>query len=591
SEVNLTGLETFFTERRPFFVEGGDLFRFALTNTGFAFGPEQLFYSRRVGRAPQGAVPDDARFSDAPDATTLLGAMKLSGKTAGGWSVGALSAVTDAEEARFVGPAGERASAPVEPLTGYTVGRVIKDLRRGRSAVGGVLTSVNRRLEGDALDFLRGSAYAGGVDWRHRFGRGDNVAFSGSLIGSLVRGDAAAIAETQRSSVHYFQRPDAAGRLGVDSARTSLAGLSSELRLVKQGGGSWRWGAVGHVVTPGFEVNDVGFGNRADYGSLTGWVGYVSFRPGRLARSWELWNNHWSGWGLGGERLANGANFFGRAQLRNYWETYVEAWHGRPSLSVTALRGGPALYVPGDAGVWARVIMDARRRVYPELMGSRMVTVGADGGGGSRLSLAPTLNVRPSSRSELSIQPAVTWLTDPAQYVATHDTLGVVHYVAGRLEQTTSSLTARVGYTFTPALSFQLYAQPFVSGGRYTTFREVRAASARRFADRFRTLAPEALARDGEHLAVDDDGDGARDFGFDDPSFNVRSLQSNAVLRWEYRPGSTLFVVWTQSRDGDGVDGVRGGPGAFHLGPDARRLFGARATNMLLVKVSYWMSP
>ena len=282
SEVNLTGFETFLRERRPFFVEGGDIFQYPLGD-GFFFGEEQLFYSRRIGRAPQLDDPDDADAVDRPDATTILGAAKLSGKV-GAWTLGVLDAVTSAERARYTTLGGTRGSFIVEPTTNYAVARLSRDDAAGQKTFGVVATAVNRDLDADAASSLRSSAVTAGIDGRVR-SASRNYTFAANLLGSYVRGSPEAIAETQRSSVHLLQRADRDGD-PFDSTRTSLTGLSGELRATKQGGGHWRWGANGRVVTSGFEVNDLGFQQRSDVGSVAGWVGYTHTEPGRIVRRW-----------------------------------------------------------------------------------------------------------------------------------------------------------------------------------------------------------------------------------------------------------------------------------------------------------------
>jgi hypothetical protein len=577
SEVNLTGLETFLTERRPFFVEGGDLFRLDLSPAGWAFGREQLVYSRRVGRAPQGEAPDEASHVDAPAATRILGAAKLSGKTAGGWSLGLLSAVSAEERARWADGAGRAHETVVEPMTSHAIARAIRDFGGGRSAVGVMATAVNRRLGGTGIGWMRAAAYTAAVDARHRLGA--DVEVRGSAAVSHVRGTAEAIAETQRSAAHYLQRPDAP-HLRFDTTRTSLGGASAHL-MVDRIGGTWRPGGAVHVVTPGFEANDAGFQARSDYAYAVAWLGRLDFTPRRLTRSTEVWLNRWDQWSLGGERLTSAWYLWAGATLRSYWDVSMWARREAEALSPTALRGGPALRTPARLVAGGRVRTDSRRPTILDLQWQG--THGADGG--RHLLLQPALSMRPSTRTELAVQPSLSWSVYPAQFVESVETGADTAHVAGRLAQRTAALTVRAGYTFTPRLTLQLYAQPFLSGGDYTALREVRDPHARRFGDRFRTFGAGEVATTPGGLAVDRDADGRPDYTIENPDFSVGELRANAVLRWEYRPGSALFVVWSQGRDRDGDEGD------FSIRRDARRLLDTRATNVLLVKLSYWLSP
>jgi hypothetical protein len=539
-----------------------------------------LFYSRRIARQPQGSVPDDALASDVPAAARLLGAAKVSGRV-GASSLGSLSAVTGGATARYVDASGVRRVLPVEPITQYAVARAQRDFGDGRNAIGVMFTDVNRNLSDTALTFLHRNAYAGGFDWRMR-SASRNVSFDGNVIGSLVQGTASAIARTQRDATHLFQRVDA-GRLGLDTTRTSLSGFAADVRAQKTGGGHWRGGGEGHVVTPGFEVNDVGFQLRSDAANGALFAGYEQFTPGRLTKSWSMWTNHWALWTLGGERIVTGSNLFEMMQFRNNWQLNSEQRYEYAALDRSALRGGPALYKPANALGSIRLKSDPSRAINLDLnlTGSREV-----GTGGSSVNAMATLTMRPTMRAELSLMPMVASNVNPWQFVDTVTVRGQTSYLTARLSQRTAALTARVNYSFTPNLSLQYYGQPFLSAGRYRDLRDIREPRARSFSERFRSFAPGAVrpSADGGTLLIDRDGAGAPPLAIDNPDFSTREFHSNAVLRWEYRPGSTLFVVWSQGRSNDD------NPSAFDLSRDTHTLFGTPATNTLLVKFSYWMS-
>jgi hypothetical protein len=577
SEVNLTGAETFLREKRPFFVEGGDIFRYSLGDG--LLGEEQLFYSRRVGRAPQLADPDDATAVERPDVTSIFGAAKLSGK-AGPWTIGVLDAVTGAEQGRFVSSDGRRGSFIAEPRTNYAFARLSRDGGDGRNSVGVVASAVNRDLDSDAARSLRSRAFAAGIDGRLR-SRDRSYTLAANVIGSYVGGTPEAIAETQRSPVHLLQRPDRGGD-PLDTTRTSLAGVSAEVRASKQGGGNWRWGINGRAVTSGFEINDVGYQLRSDVISTSGWVGYTHFKPNRILRSWETWFNQWARWTFDGDRERLAANLFAQANFQNNWMLMGEVRREFSQQSPTLLRGGPTTYVPPNVTWWGRLVSDPRRVVSGELITQGYVD---DVDGGGRLSFSPMVTLRPSSRAEISLQPNVTRVTNPSQYVETASARADTSYVTGHLAQTTSALTARVNVTFTPALSLQLYAQPFLSAGKYRTLGEVRDAGAHALSERVSNFAPDAISRiDADELHIDR-GVGRAPISLGDPSFTVRELNTNAVVRWEYRPGSALFLVWAQSRDDDAS------AADFSLRREARALWRTPGTNVLLVKVSYWLAP
>ncbi len=582
ASVNLSAFETFVAEKRPFFQEGSDIFQFGLGGDGR--GGEQLFYSRRIGRAPQGRGPTEPVYTDVPDATTILGAAKLSGKTASGWSFGLLHAITGEESARYVGAGGIEGRMLVEPVTNYSAGRAIRNFREGESAVGLVFTSVQRAIEeGGPVETLSSSALAGGLDVRHRFGDGRHEV-TGFLLGSRVSGGAAAIARLQRSSTHYYQRADAS-HVRYNEDRTELVGTAAAVELARIAGGPWRWQLSGRLRSPGFDVNALGFQRRADQVAAGGSIGYESFGGRGLVRRWSLDVESASEWTFGGERTELEFGVGGSLQFANFWGGYGGVRLRGPAVSPTALRGGPALRTPaGVRGFWG-VRSDGRRRLSVGLGGGFDV----ESGTGSRsLRLSPSVGFRSSSRLDIELQPSLAWNRDGAQYVTQRSAGGERRYIFGRLDQTTASLTARLNYTFHPDLSVQLYAQPFVSAGRYDRFASVRDARAADFDDRFAILGPGELSPLGSPgavtgYAVDTDRDGAADFTFANPAFNTRQFRSNLVVRWQYRPGSTLFLVWSQGRR----DFDRSGD--LRAGRDLDALFASPATNVFLIKFEHWL--
>ena len=574
SEVNLSAFETFLAEQRPFFVEGADIFRFSVD------GSEQLFYSRRIGRAPQGGVPGGAEFTDVPTVSTILGAAKVTGKLAGGWTMGVLNALTSREEAPWAAEGGAITRQEVEPLTNYAAGRLIRSYNGGRSALGLMGTSTNRFLSDPALSFLPSSAYSGGLHARHRFGGGAYEA-SGWIVGSRVSGDTAALQRVQRSSAHYFQRPDS--HTPYDPALTSLSGTGGFLSLSRIGGGNWRWGATGQVRSPGLELNDLGYLREAGLYKQAAFVGYRQSRSGPVVRSWNAYVNQYSKTTWGGERTLAGMNANGTVIFRNLWAAYASLEHDLAVVSPEALRGGPALARPAQSiANWA-FNTDQRRKLMLDVSGRVAME---HEGNGRAASVSPGMVYRPSGRMDLSLSPEYSWLRNSWQYAATASTAQGPRYVVGTLEQNTLSLTARFNYTFSPALSLQFYAQPFVSTGTFSDYREVQDAGARGFDDRFHLLAPGEVTADpvARTFAVDRNGDGTAEYTFGARDFSRADLLSNAVLRWEYRPGSTLFVVWSQTRSG--IDPV----GDIGLGRELDRLADLQPTNVLLIKLSYWLN-
>ncbi|HKJ02883.1 MAG TPA: DUF5916 domain-containing protein, partial [Longimicrobiales bacterium] len=551
--VNLTVYETRFDEKRPFFIEGSEIFDFGRNTSG-----GQLFYTRRIGRSPQLGPPTPA--ADMPETATILGAAKVSGKTASGWSLGIIEAVTAREDARYRTSTGVDDLFAVEPLSNYLVARARKDSNQGRSSIGGIVTAANRDLAtGPLRDALRSSAYAGGVDFRAESANRAWVVL-GSAAFSRVAGTPEAMTRVQTSGNHFFQRPDA-DHLGVEEEATSLSGYSIGASVTRQGGTHWRGNLAVAATSPAFEVNDLGYQNRTDRRDIAGGLTYQENQPGDFLRNWSLNSNvrfeHNYAW----DRLLS----FGRLQFNfrtlEFWGGAVGVTRFLKGNSDRNTRGGPLIERPAQTTAFFHVGSDSRKKVS--------VFTTLDGGRGDygfwAAGLDVTAIIRPSERWNLQIGPSFSREKTPAQYVATVvsaeavDTYGA-YYLFAPLVQTTLAMETRLDVTFTPRLSFQLYAQPFISSGDYGDVGSLDAPEGF-------TFTP---------------WDGATG----NPDFNFRSLRGTAVLRWEYRPGSTLYLAWQQAR-ADYAAGV----GDFDFGRDRQALFRARPDNVFVIKVSYWLSP
>jgi hypothetical protein len=585
--VNLTAFETFFPERRPFFVEGSDVFRFGNLVARNTYSAPQYFYSRRVGRTPQGRITaSGVQFSDVPDQTTILGAAKVSGKTAGGWSVGLLDALTGRERAHYLTTAGVEGDTPVEPLTNYLVGRLRKDLNQGRTVVGGILTAVNRDLSDSVFTpALRGSAYVAGLDAQHSWG-GREWTVSGFLAGSRIQGSPAVIALAQRSSARYFQRPDV-DYVTFDPTRTSLGGRVGGVALAHSG--FWDGSIAYQEISPGFESNDLGFQGNADRRSLSTYLGRRMNRPAGpfRSRSWYLYDTQ--AWNFGGSNVYSELGASATGALRNFWAVTLSGGYTPRFSSDRLTRGGPLAAIPSGWNVSTVVNSDRRKPFSAAWTGSYAYDTGNE----FSWSLGTILTWRPSTSLQLSVGPELDRGRNTSQFITSRgDTLATEtfnrRYVFADVLQSTLSVVTRVNWTFTPNLSLELYAQPFVSSGDFSNYKEFLRPGSYSFGsygNGYGTLQP---AANGNGFVVDPDGAGpASAFTVGDRSgqrdFTLRSLRGNAVLRWEYRPGSTLFFVWQQNRSGDLLRGN------LDFGRDFSGIFNEPAENVFLIKATYWL--
>jgi uncharacterized protein DUF5916/cellulose/xylan binding protein with CBM9 domain len=546
--VNLSAFETFFSERRPFFVEGSGIFSFDIDcNDGSCSG---LFYSRRIGRTPRGDADVPAGgFSSAPGQTTIIGAAKLTGRI-GAFSVGALNAVTSDEDAVIVNGT-VRTRQTVEPLANYSVVRARREFTN-QSSLGFMGTATNRNLDA-ATRFLPGQAYTGGVDVDWRLSK--KYAIKGFLAGSSIHGEAGAIDALQRSNVHSFQRPDS-DNLTYDPSRGLLNGYGGSANFSKIGGERVRFTTNVGFKSPGFEINDVGFMQRADQRSMSNWIQVRYEKPKqKYLRSFRYNLNQWASWNYDGDRLFSGFNVNAHAVFTSNWATGMGANYNPQPFDDRGTRGGPGVYGNAQRSIWAYVEGDERPRVSVGVFTFNAT----DGRGTTFHDVSPNVSYRPSSFLKVTGGLRFSRNHEESQWVeATDDG----RYIFGRLHQQTVGLTARLNYTVTPALSIQVYAEPFVSAGDYSNFKELVNGRSKSYEERYRPIAYAA-----------------------NPDFNYRSFRTTNVMRWEYKPGSTLFVVWQQGRERS-ID-----RGTFDFNRDFGGIFDAPARNVFLIKWAYWINP
>ncbi|HXI27696.1 MAG TPA: DUF5916 domain-containing protein, partial [Vicinamibacterales bacterium] len=517
--VNLTAFETFFNERRPFFVEGSGMFKF---DSDCWNGPCSMFYTRRVGRAPQGTdvLPNgDGVYTEYPSQSTILGAAKLTGRVHG-MSLGVMHAVTQ-EETATVLASGLRSQQAVEPTTNYTVARARREFAN-QSSIGGIFTSTIRSLP-DALRFIPDRAFTGGIDVDARFKK--LYSLTGYWAASTVQGDPEAISSIQENSLHYYQRPDATS-FAFDPTRTSLNGTSARIGVNKIGGQWTRFQVNAGYKSPGFDLNDAGFLRRADERWLASWYQVRSDVPNRWFRNRNLNFNYYVSTNSDGDRLVNGGNINGNATFANNWQAGAGFNVNALTLDDRQTRGGPVVLTEGFNTVWSFVNTDNRKALSLNAFNGG----GSNGVGSSFHDHEFTVTYRPITAITVSSGVRLNYANNGDQWTnLVTDTTD--HYVFARLDQTTAALTERLNYTMSPTLSLQLYAEPFVSGGSYGGFKELVDGRNPDYASRYAPYAYD-LAANGN------------------PDFNVKSFRTTNVLRWEYKPGSTMFVVWQQSRDG-----------------------------------------
>ena len=578
SQVNLSAYETFFSEKRPFFIEGNNITNFGLGIGDGGVGNDNLFYSRRIGRQPHG-YPDlkDGWSADIPTNTTILGAAKLTGKTKNGLSLGFVEAMT-AEEKAEIDTLGGRKYETVEPLTNYLVGRVQKDINAGNTIIGGIFTSTNRDLDANLSDFMHKAAYTGGADFTQYF-KEKNWMFNLNAAFSVVEGTKKALENTQRSSAHYFQRPDNDYTV-LDTSRTSLAGSGGRMQIMKLNG-HWNFLSATIWKTPGFETNDLGYIREADQILSVLWAGYNQWEPKWIYRSYNINADFYAVNNFGGDWVGEGFEWNASMGLKNYWNVWTGGNISSSSLSTGMLRGGPMMKLPGSTNVRIGFSTDNRKKL--------VFDVYLNGSKGNEkdsrdLNTGFGITYKPINYLVLTISPGFSKSFSELQYVSQIEYNGKDKYLFASIDRKTISTSFRVNLNLSPNLTFQYWGQPFVATGKYYDHKFIFEPMADRYNDRFWTYSQRQISLDGDNYNVDENTDGTTDYSFDKRDFNVQEFLSNLVVRWEYNPGSSVYLVWSQTRSSSN------GSGNLDLFNDLGDLFDKgenKPHNVFLIKFSY----
>jgi hypothetical protein len=581
--INISDQETYYVEKRPFFIEGSSLFNFgtggANSYQSFGWTNPAFFYSRRIGRTPQGSVTTPGSI-DFPDWATILAAAKVTGKIGKDFNIGFINAFTRREYAE-VDQNGERSEVEVEPFTNYGVLRGLKEFDAGRQGLGFMATSAVRDLRTASLSAaLKRASFSFAADGWTFLDKDDTWVITGWLGATRVTGSAAAMTRLQTSSLHYFQRPDI-DYVQVDPQATSLSGWAGRIYLNKQKGNLVFNAGLG-AMSPGFEANDLGYHTRGDV--INGHVqfGYQTFHPDKVFRRWILSGAYYRNYDFGGHRIGEYVYLDATGQLLNYWSLGLHLEYEPPKYSHYLTRGGPMALYPSGETIRGEASSDNRNPLVVGLKGYYRTHPT----GGYNWSMGLSLVWKPRPNISLSVGPSYTWRYSQGEWVtkvvdplmtATYGT----RYILADIIQKTLPLEIRLNWTFTPTFSLQAYLQPYIGTGDYREFKELRAARTFDF-HFFGKTDDSTLVYDSGLYTVDPDGSGpAAPFSFQDPDFSLKSLRGTIVLRWEFRPGSMLYFVWTQRRADDSD------PGDFDLGRDMGDLFRAPGDNVFMLKFSY----
>jgi hypothetical protein len=595
SVVNLTAYETFFEEKRPFFIEGNNIINFGIGIGDGGVGNDNLFYSRRIGRRPQGSTfnsygPGDMLegYSSSPMNTTILGAAKISGKTKNGLSLGFLDAVTNQEEAR-IDTGGYRSYQVVEPLTNYMAARLQKDMKQGNTIIGGMFTMVNREMndipllgdpERNLINRLPKNAITGGLDFTQYFDK-KNYMFNINAAFSRIEGTELAMVRAQRSSARYFQRPG--NYISVDSSRTSLSGNGGRIQFQKSGKGHLNYVAAVLWKTPGLDLNDIGYLRQADQIFTLIWAGYRVWDPKGFYRNYNINFNQWSVWDFTGNHLQDAGNFNGYIQFKNYWSANGGIEADVNQVANSMLRGGPVMKMPSAIGTWYGISSDQRKKLVASLnfnfSASRFNS-------GRNYEISTKLTYKPVNTLSITLKPSYSISFDELQYVDQNYYLNQKRYIFASIDQKVLSMSLRANLNLTPDLSVEYWGQPFIASGKYYDFKYITDPMASEYHDRFHTYSGSEITYvndpgNDSYYKINESGNGTGSYTIGKPDFNVREFLSNLVIRWEYNPGSSIYLVWSQSRSGNDSAGI------MEVSNNMHDLFNIKPHNVFLIKFSY----
>ena len=579
SEVNLTTFETKFEDKRPFFIEGSNILSFIFMPEGSHLSNDNLFYSRRIGKPPgrELDLPDSA-YAETIKSTTILGALKLTGKTRKGWSIGVLESFTEREKAE-VEEYGQRRTEEMEPFTNYFAGRVQKDMNNSNTRIGAMVTATNRDLSNIELgNIMNRSAYTGGINFNHQWK--DKTYYLDVLAGfSQIRGSEKAIYEIQTSAPHFFQRDDAR-HLNADSTLTYLNGMGGTIEYGRAGNSKWHYIVLLTWRSPGLNLNDIGYLRNDDEIQQVAWTGFFQNEPFSIFRNLNLNFAQWYGLTFGGERRYIGGSFDGHCDFKNFWELGGGISRGGKFISTEALRGGPSLLNDGDTQIFSYLETDHRKKIMFSFNNSIYIL---DHNTAFSEYYNFGMSVHISDAFNFSITPTYLKSHNKIAYIDNIDYADGQRYVRGNIERTEASMIIRLNYNITPDFTVQYYGMPFISAGKYCDMKYINDSKADDINDRYVLYTEDQVRFNDSYntYEIDENTDGAVDYSFDNPDFNHFDFNSNLVIRWEYLPGSTIYLVWSQNRFDEKTDGH------FSLINDVKELFKIYPYDIFLIKLSY----
>ncbi len=578
SEVNLTAYETFFSEKRPFFVEGSNIIDYQITPGGNPLARDNLFYSRRLGSAPR-YYPNvlNNEYLKMPENTRIIGALKLTGKTKKGVSIGIIESLTSQEFAKINFEGDERKEA-VEPFTNFFAARMQKDMNKGNTIIGGMLTSVFRFIDNENFDSMNKSAITGGLDFI-QYLKDKKYSISAKIAGSRINGSENAIYKLQTSSQRYFQNPDL-HYVNFDSTRTSLLGYGGNINFKKQSNKGFRFMANLTWRSPGFDLNDMGYMRRANNVFQYVWAGYSFTKPVFVFREGGINANEWVGWDYGGTNTFYGGNIGTWLQFKNFWSFNLNITSEGRTIDNSVLRGGPAMITPGMFNYNLGIGTNSTKKIRLNL---HFWDNYSFNNSGRSYGLFAFIKYRPINILSVSLAPSYNYKNSELQYISTITFNNEDRYIFGEINQKTFSMTMRVDLNITPDFTIQYYSAPFISAALYSDYKKITEPKNGVYENRFHSFNENEInyLPQDDIFQISENADGNYNYNFSKLDFNYQQYRSNLVIRWEYKPGSLLYLVWSQDKTNNSSNGT------FNFRNNIKDMFKVGALDVILIKFSY----
>jgi hypothetical protein len=359
---------------------------------------------------------------------------------------------------------------------------------------------------------------------------------------------------------------------------TQLSGYGGEIEIGKGSKGLWRYSTGLSWRSPGLDLNDIGYMQTADIIEQENSISYFVNQPVSIFRTYSIGFEQINNWDFNMNHLSSGGDINIYLEFLNNWAISTNVKFTSQALDTRILRGGYAMLVPA---IWANTFYmrtDPSEKIYFSLNTEASIS---NNHSSQFYSIQPAISFMPIQTLKFTISINYSDNLNNLQYIDTKSVNGDYRYILGKIKQETISTTFRIDYYITPELSIQYYGSPFATVGKYSDFKSVTNPKAAEYNNRYSVLNPVV---NGSNYDISENNNSHVDYSYEDPDFNFSQLRSNLVFRWEYRPGSQIYFVWSQDR----TNYIK--PGSNSVSNAICDLRDVYPNNIFLIKLSYWFS-